>query len=328
MAQVFAAKFSGGELRFRHQDRFRTVLFLVIASLVLLDLVPFAQRYLGWGTRAETRAVRSEVQFLQRSAGQNRVLPLEYLLAPNTALSLGLETVTGYISVDFGSFRRLWGRIGIDDDGHAMIMPRLPTEPAARRALEIMGARFILSPRPLDAKDLVLVFHDRDYVYEDRAAQPRAKLYARWTVCPDEPTALETLLDPARDARDVAVIEESATQRAPQASRVARPGQCEIVAADPDHLVVQVQAEATQLLFVANRLVEGWTATLDGEPAALVPANHSFQGVFVPAGLHRVVLTYGFPSTTWGIRLNLALSASIFLALALGATQRARYPRD
>lgn len=63
----------------------------------------------------------------------------------------------------------------------------------------------------------------------------------------------------------------------------------------------------------------GWTATVDGRPAALVPANIGFYAVPLDAGTHRVDLTYRSCGLVWGLRI--AAAAGI---LSLGLTVMAR----
>jgi len=49
----------------------------------------------------------------------------------------------------------------------------------------------------------------------------------------------------------------------------------------------------------------GWTATIDGQPTTLYPANFAFRAVLVPPGEHHVAFT--FEPIMW--RVGLAISA-------------------
>ncbi|NTU71404.1 MAG: YfhO family protein [Coriobacteriia bacterium] len=65
------------------------------------------------------------------------------------------------------------------------------------------------------------------------------------------------------------------------------------------------------LLFLSIPMSKGWTATIDGEPAAIHSANSAFMGIEVPAGTHRIELRFVAP----GIKLGLGIAAVGLVAL-------------
>ena len=72
-----------------------------------------------------------------------------------------------------------------------------------------------------------------------------------------------------------------------------------------------VDATAPSLVVIRNSYDEGWSATVDGAPAEVLPADGFLQGVAVDAGHHEVALTYRDPA----IGRGLAVSAVVWLAL-------------
>jgi hypothetical protein len=81
---------------------------------------------------------------------------------------------------------------------------------------------------------------------------------------------------------------------------------------------VEVEAElgAPGLLVLADSYASGWRASVDGEPAEVLAANHLFRGVVVPPGRHRVRFEY----RPWSLPAGLAGSLAgglLVLALAL-----------
>jgi hypothetical protein len=61
---------------------------------------------------------------------------------------------------------------------------------------------------------------------------------------------------------------------------------------DPEHRVLEVQSEEGGLLTWSEQRYPGWSAMVDGEPAALEPWEIAFQAVRVPAGPHTVEFRY------------------------------------
>jgi uncharacterized membrane protein YfhO len=48
----------------------------------------------------------------------------------------------------------------------------------------------------------------------------------------------------------------------------------------------------------------GWSASLDGRPAAVLRVNLAMRGVFLPPGTHQIVLAYQPPGWRMGIALS------------------------
>jgi hypothetical protein len=81
---------------------------------------------------------------------------------------------------------------------------------------------------------------------------------------------------------------------------------------------VEVEANETSLVVVAQTYYHNWHATIDGQPAPLLRANVAFQAVQVPAGTHRLHFFYQDRSfqlgaTISGIGWIVSLSALVIL---------------
>lgn len=63
---------------------------------------------------------------------------------------------------------------------------------------------------------------------------------------------------------------------------------------------IEVEADAEGFLVLASTNHKYWQATIDGAPAGITETNIAFQGVTVPAGKHRVVLSYYNPMIAVG----------------------------
>ncbi len=89
---------------------------------------------------------------------------------------------------------------------------------------------------------------------------------------------------------------------------------------DPGHIVVELSepAPAGSALMVSENYYPGWTATIDGKPAAVHRANLSLMGVPLPAGATKIELIFTSPSFERGKLITLVAIALALLAIGAG----------
>jgi hypothetical protein len=106
--------------------------------------------------------------------------------------------------------------------------------------------------------------------------------------------------------RDVALV------GAPAPESVAL-GKGEIVAfeAGRHRLVATVRLDAEGMWIVGDTWFPGWQATIDGQPAEILRANGFQRAVRVPAGEHRLEMSYRSRGFEWGAWLSLASAAIV-----------------
>ncbi|HTE51788.1 MAG TPA: YfhO family protein, partial [Kofleriaceae bacterium] len=94
---------------------------------------------------------------------------------------------------------------------------------------------------------------------------------------------------------------------------------CAIDSPRPERVELTCRSSTGGYAVLLDRDAPGWTAVVDGEPAAIVTADLLVRAVAVPRGLHRVSFLYQTP----GLRLGALLSAAAWLnALALALLLR------
>jgi hypothetical protein len=144
--------------------------------------------------------------------------------------------------------------------------------------------------------------------------RPRAYL-AQAVRSVDRRAAMEFALDGRNAAGEVTVLEGPLRDGDPGR------GSARIGADDAECVEVMTASDRPALLVLNDLLTPGWTATVDGRPAEILPANYLARGVWVEAGQHRVVFRYATP----GLALGLALGIGAALAVAgWGALTRRR----
>jgi len=101
-------------------------------------------------------------------------------------------------------------------------------------------------------------------------------------------------------------------------------GDAQVVRYAPDRVEVTVRARGPSLLVLADNWYPGWQAHLDGRPVPVVRTNHTFRGVYVDAGAHRVEFRFRPTSVVVGLTVSVAAFVLWVVAAALAWARRRR----
>ena len=156
-----------------------------------------------------------------------------------------------------------------------------------------------------------------DVVYANPTALPRA--FVAGAIAPAQ-TPEEAIAALATASRD----QLGGTVFVPAADRVAIPAtvpiastaqtrEATIASYEPDRQTLTVPDGPPGILVLTDATGPGWTATVDGRAAAVIPADLAFRGVPIAAGAHTVVLEYR------PIATELGLAVAVVAAFATGA---------
>jgi hypothetical protein len=162
------------------------------------------------------------------------------------------------------------------------------------RLMRVLGISYCMSPTAVHADRVV--YRGVGCVIE---RLPNASPYAMFTNSVERlPTAevLARLTSPTFDPAVDVVLEGEA--RAPAVAK--RTARALAIWHGPNRLELDIDAASAGVVLVHEMHEDGWTATIDGKPAAIERANWLFMAVPVESGTHRVVLSYAPVSVRWG----------------------------
>ncbi|MBX9722021.1 MAG: YfhO family protein, partial [Candidatus Obscuribacterales bacterium] len=163
------------------------------------------------------------------------------------------------------------------------------------------------------------------FLFENKNALPPAYLIHKAELAADEKASLKCLAEKKLDYSSTAVIEcdpqYALAQGLSEPSLADKSRElAKIISLSDDKVSVETLAATPAFLILTHTYFPGWEATVDGHPAKILPANHMFRAVAVPAGKHQVEFVYKPASFAWGCRLllsGLILLAGLLLKSAL-----------
>jgi Bacterial membrane protein YfhO len=191
--------------------------------------------------------------------------------------------------------------------------------------LEAMNVDTLLSREPIPnaAPTWDLVQSSPVLVYKRRVPSNRFHFVESVTQVDEMEQAVEAARRPDWSPRTTAVIEQGRIKAVTQQSAV---GSVTEISERPGEFRLRTTNTRPGFLFVSETYYPGWRAQIDRKAARVVPANVAFQGLWVPAGQHDVVLSYN--PTIFAMGAALSISCAALLTLALVLTRRfARSPR-
>ncbi len=134
------------------------------------------------------------------------------------------------------------------------------------------------------------------YVYENPSVLPRFFLAGRKEVLAQGGQLLNALQQASIEAlRSTAYLESGRPAELELADVREGNGQVTLRQYSADRISLETESDSGKVLIVTNTYNQFWKAEVDGASAAIFPVDHTFQGIHVGAGRHRVVLQYDPP---------------------------------
>jgi len=297
-----------------------------------------ARRYL----RGDAAALDPHPEFarlLADDGGPHRTAPLgRSSINAGWAAPLGLHLVTGYDPLALSDYQRLLEllqtgaappvrhRGGWTDlagiarpDVLDALAVRWVVAPAEARGLP---PQFSLASTLRAQPEFVFYvgMRRRDLaVYRNAGELPWARFVDRVESAPDEDAAAALLQ--SASLRDTAVVigERQVAQPPPPAA-----GESASLAAwSPGRLTVATRAAQERFLAVSEVWHPGWSAAIDGLPAPLLRVDLALLGLWVPAGSHRVELSFRPLFWKAAVGTSFAAAAAAVLLALMAFRQRA-----
>jgi Bacterial membrane protein YfhO len=305
---IFALLMLGASLAWLGARRWgrlrRTPLAWLAVSLVFFDLASVGA-YTDLGTEPPT-------------AGFDHPQIVEFLRSQPGFFRIDSRTdVWGVWQPDLALLAGLYDTSGIDNPLVIADMARYMEGTGGRstRLYDLLGVEYVLGSKTvtLDWNKFSLAF-DGDptvNVYRNATPLPRAFMVHRAVVAAGHEDAWARLHEASFDPAGSAILEGGQ----PLELQAVVSDTVSIVRYQPDALEIDVEAAADGYLVLSDPYYPGWRAELDGVAATILRADYAFRAVAVPAGRHRVVMSFRPGSWSAGLIIS---GITVLVVLGLG----------
>jgi hypothetical protein len=272
----------------------RAAILVVLAMVDLSTNVGYAwaSKEEGWKYVDTMGVAEGIAQFLRSQPGDFRVWVNSGDLGVNLGDWDGIEQYNGYTGVPTSLYR-------VSEYPHLRLL---------------FGERFYVGREPLVANGEVFseVFRDPSglNVYYRGESQPRVWTVHQVLAVKNFQQLFAELAHPLDELRSKAVL----IGAAPTLDSCGGGDHVRSLAHGQSVVAVKVQMACRGMLILADTFTPGWTATVDGHPAAIYQTYGAVRGVVVPAGDHRVDFRYRPMSVFLGLGLT-ALGTMLLAAM-------------
>ena len=246
--------------------------------------------------RERAAALADQGGFAIARASTGRQIPSQ--LPPGQLMLPGIRDLHFYTHYDARSIEPLravlgeaWSR---EAAGQGYLQLALPPQRLQHPVFDLLGLRYVLSSQQLTGVGRRVGPELRSprgqfFVYERPHPLPRAFTVGRFDVLADDAAVLAAMGDAAVQFARVAfgsATDVTATVAA--AVDDAKPRPVKFVRDEPSVVELDIAAGDAPFLVLTDTWFPGWTATIDGAPAAIERCNHAMRLLRLPAGSCRV----------------------------------------
>lgn len=238
-----------------------------------------------------------------------RRIALRDLALENSAMPWGFSHAPGYDPTLPSRLKLLWDESGRPGGG--------------RRIVDLLDVEYLVLPAPAATAPgfTTLAVLDGAALVRNDAHRPRAFVASRWRYLPDDAAARAALLDPSSPRAEVRIVGAGPP---PPESTPASETPCETRYLRPEEVELRCASAAGGQAVLVDSWAPGWTATLDGTPAAIARAEAVARAVAIPPGEHLLRFRYRTPGLRLGALLSLAAWAVWLALIAQLALRRGR----
>lgn len=149
-------------------------------------------------------------------------------------------------------------------------------------------------------------------VWERMKYVPRVHWATHATVISSDAGQLAATVQTPADPADVILAQ---SPPAPLGGAGSAPAQLDLTRDNGDNIDVTVRARSAGYLVIADRISTQFAARVDGRATPIVRADYLNGAIFVPAGAHRVAISYAPRGRTEGAAISIGSAAILLIAL-------------
>lgn len=213
--------------------------------------------------------------------------------------------------------QELWDRFTGEDGEYAF---RTPIE---KRLLQLSSVRYLLGTTRYTDAQFKPAYDAEVKIYQYDDVLPRAALYYRAEIEPNEGEVLKKLADPGVDIFQTVLLDRTKLKPFQLASvaevnngPAVRVGAANIFKYSPNIIEINASVDTSAILVLNDADYPGWEVNVDGAAGRWFTANYLFRGIILNPGKH--VVRFAYRPRTFYLGSSIAAGVLLCLLFPLG----------
>lgn len=187
----------------------------------------------------------------------------------------------------------------------------LPSNIYRLRLMDVLGVKYVLNrlENPKDQNTFPtdrfkeVWNHDDWAIYENLKAAPRFFITSDVEPYYDVSGFENQFFADEFQPNQTVLLESGDFNSMPQLTK--GKSSADLISYEPTNIVISVNSETRQFLFLSDTYDYGWNATVNGKLAKIYKANFAFRGIVIPQGQSTVIFSYYPQSFETGITISI-----------------------
>jgi len=275
------------------------ICILLLLGISIFDLLRFSWKFTSFSDKNYLFPQTKIILYLQQHIGAQRFMTTDSrILPPNFSTVYKLQSVDGY---DPLYLRRYGELIAASERNKPNISPpfgfnRIVTPHNYNsKIINLLGVKYVLSLSDVRASHLTKVFQEGETrLYENKNALPKAFFVDAVVTSYEKGDVIKRMFDDTFDPRKIAIIEVPPNSGEMDNAQINR-GTVKILKYSENEIIIQTENSHDGFLVLTDSYYPIWKAYTAREGSSdmiqlkIYRTDFHFRGVYIPAGLRRVV---------------------------------------
>jgi hypothetical protein len=303
--------------------KYQVLVKWLLLAVLIIDVMIFGIQFTRASDPENLFGATPETAMLNMDDDLFRIFPLDQELMPEyLAVRHGIQNALGYGSSrtqEYDSY--LEDVLSVVDEAHSKtkwglltIKPGLVEKQYSAKLLGLLNVKYIFSKEKINNQDFTLYSQqdDKEYIYKNKLALPRAFVVGNYVVITDQKKAAEFM-----KSLDFSPIETVVLTEEPESPSSSKAIPATITEYKANRITVEAFLDEPGILVLSENYYPSWKAYENGKEIKVYKADYTLRAVMLGSGPHTITFSFDDSPFRTGKLVSLISIAAAILMLII-----------